>query len=51
MNKYFKHFKTIVKHKWYVMKFCFKCGLYWRGLVHDLSKFSFAEFSASVAYW
>ena len=39
MNKYIKHFITITRHKYYVMKFCFKCGLYKRGLLHDLSKY------------
>lgn len=51
MNKYWKHFKTITKHKWYVMKACFKAGIYWQGLTHDLSKYSITEFSSSAAYF
>lgn len=47
----FKHFKTICKHKYYVAKYCFKFGLYWQGLVHDLSKFSPIEFWTSVKYY
>lgn len=43
-NKYIKHFVTITKHKWYVMRFCFKCGLYRRGILHDLSKYGLTEF-------
>lgn len=51
MNKYWKHFKTIVKHKYYVGKFCFKCGYYKRGILHDLSKFGFTEFFSSAKYF
>ena len=51
MNKYWKHFKTITIHKWYVMLVCFRCGLYWQGLTHDLSKYSLTEFFASGKYF
>ena len=33
MEKYLKHLKTITKHKVYVMKVCFKCGKFKRGLM------------------
>jgi hypothetical protein len=46
-----QHFKTITLHKWYVMIECFKMGLYWQGLVHDLSKYSPTEFWAGVKYY
>lgn len=51
MNKYLKHLITISKHKYYVMKFCFKCGYYKRGLLHDLSKFGKTEFFSSAKYF
>lgn len=51
MNKYYQHFKTIVKHKIAVGKMCFKFGLYWQGIVHDLSKFSWTEFGPSARYF
>lgn len=51
MNKTVSHFKTITKHKFYVMKFCFKCHLFKRGLLHDLSKYSPIEFCTSVKYY
>lgn len=51
MGARWKHFKTISKHKWYVFQECQKCGLFWRGLIHDLSKFSPTEFSASAKYF
>ena len=45
------HFMTICKHKHYVRKYCWKVGLYKRGLLHDLSKFSPTEFFESVKYF
>lgn len=45
------HLKTVLTHKKYVMKYCFKAGLYWQGIVHDLSKFSPTEFWESVKYY
>ena len=39
-----QHFKTITKHRLIVMGGCFRVGLYWQGLTHDLSKYSFVEF-------
>ena len=51
MKKYIKHFMTITKHKYYVMKFCFKCRLYKRGIMHDLSKYSLTEFFSSARYF
>lgn len=51
MIKYWKHFKTITKHKWIVMKLCFKCGLIKRGLMHDLSKYGITEFIPSARYF
>lgn len=46
-----KHFKTVMKHKWIVFKECAACGYVWRGLVHDLSKFSPTEFISSAKYF
>lgn len=45
------HFKTITQHKLLVMKYCFKAGLYKRGLLHDLSKYSPAEFIPGAIYY
>lgn len=46
-----KHFTTINTHKAYVMKYCFKAGLYKQGLLHDLSKYSPTEFLTGVKYF
>lgn len=45
------HFKTITTHKLLVMKKCFRVGLYWQGLTHDLSKYSWTEFSVGCKYY
>ncbi len=50
-NKFFKHLSLVTKHRLEVFKLCCKCGLFWRGLVHDLSKFSFTEFREGVKYY
>jgi hypothetical protein len=46
-----KHFKTITSHRLKVMKYCFKVGLYFQGLTHDLSKYSWTEFSEGCRYY
>lgn len=46
-----KHFKTITKHKLLVLDGCFKVGLYWQGLTHDMSKYSPTEFFNGVHYF
>lgn len=51
MSKFFKHLKLITKHRHQVFKYCCKCGIFWRGLVHDLSKYSRVEFWESVKYF
>lgn len=51
MDRYVGHFKTIVKHKWHVFNGCRKSGIPLRGLKHDLSKFSTAEFKNSAVFF
>ena len=51
MNKAWEHFKTINHHRYLVCCGCFKIGLYWQGLTHDLSKYSPAEFGVGARYW
>ena len=38
------HFRTVTEHKLLVMKHCFAIGLYYQGIMHDMSKYSPAEF-------
>lgn len=49
--KAWKHFKTITYHRFLVMQGCFKIGLYWQGLLHDLSKYSPEEFWIGAKYY
>ena len=46
-----KHLKTITYHKWLVLQGCFKVGLVWQGLCHDLSKYSPTEFWTGARYF
>lgn len=46
-----RHFGKICKHKWWVFYYCYKAGIPWRGLMHDMSKFSPVEFWESVRYY
>lgn len=46
-----RHFLTITKHHNVVCHYCFKLGLYWQGLTHDLSKYSFDEFIPGATYF
>lgn len=45
------HFCTITKHKWIVMRQCFRVGLYRQGIMHDLSKYSPEEFRTGALYF
>jgi len=49
--KLVKHFHTVNKHRWYVFIYAVKAGIPVRGLLHDLSKYSFVEFFESVKYY
>lgn len=49
--KYWKHFKTIIRHKYVVFKECKACGILWQGIIHDMSKFSPVEFFSSARYF
>lgn len=51
MGNRIKHFKVITRHKWAVFKECCHCGIPWRGFMHDWSKYSHIEFSASTRYF
>ena len=48
---YWKYFCYVVKHKWHVLCECFKTRLYWRGIMHDMSKFRPDEFIPYARYF
>jgi hypothetical protein len=43
-----KYLRTVLRHKWYVLRFGWGTVPLWRLITHDLSKFSRAEWSAYV---
>ena len=49
--KIFHHLATITRHKWLVFCGCARVGLYWQGIVHDLSKYSPTEFLVGARYY
>lgn len=50
MKNFFKHLKTVNRHRWEVFKLCVKFGIPFQGLVHDLSKYSPTEMSICKYY-
>ena len=51
MNKFIGHLSTIVRHRHKVIRHCARAGILYRGLLHDLSKYSPIEFWAGVKYF
>ena len=51
MIKALKHFNTITRHRHAVIRHCFKAGIGFQGLFHDLSKYTPTEFSAGAKYY
>lgn len=45
------HFKTITRHRHLVCGYCFRLGLYYQGLMHDMSKYSPTEFWRGARYY
>ncbi len=45
------HLKTVNAHRREVRKGCFRVGLYFQGLTHDLSKYSPTEFLVGARYF
>ena len=49
--KPWQHFKTITRHRLIVMAGCFRIGLFWQGMTHDLSKYTPTEFWNGAKYY
>lgn len=49
--KPWQHFVTITHHRRLVRQGCFRVGLYWQGLTHDLSKYAPVEFWNGARYF
>lgn len=50
-KKLLKHLKLIIIHKHYAFLACLECGIPFKGLIHDLSKFSIYELFPSAKYY
>lgn len=48
MKAHFQYLKYVLRHKWYVFIECCRLGIPWLGIIHDLSKFSRAEWRPYV---
>ena len=45
------YLKYVLRHKWYVFVECCKTGDFWRGFMHDMSKFLPSEWNAYAEYF
>lgn len=50
-KRFFGHFRTITAHRHAVIRNCFKAGIGFQGLRHDLSKYTPSEFISGVRYY
>lgn len=51
MRGAWNHFRTITRHRHLVIRHCWKAGIFWQGLQHDLSKYSPTEFLPGARYY
>jgi hypothetical protein len=49
--KHAKYARYILRHKWFVLVECWRLGILWRGIVHDLSKFAPSEWLDYAQYF
>ncbi len=49
--KHLRYLNYVLRHKWFVFVECRRRGLWWRGLIHDLSKFLPSEWGPYVDYF
>lgn len=51
INNIVGHFMTITRHRHAVIRNCFRAGIFWQGLFHDLSKYSPSEFWVGARHY
>ena len=51
MQGAWNHFRPITRHRHLVIRHCWKAGIFWQGLRHDLSKYSPTEFLPGARYY
>lgn len=49
--KHLKYAKYVLRHKWFVLIQCAKRGIFWRGLMHDISKIHPSEWVPYVNFF
>ena len=50
LKKLWKHICTVCEHKKNVARYCFKFGIGWRGIMHDVQMFAWTELYESAKY-
>ena len=51
VRRFAGHLATITRHRHKVIVHCARAGILWQGLLHDLSKYSPAEFFSGVRFF
>jgi hypothetical protein len=51
LKAHLQYLKYVLRHKWYVFTACFEYRLYWRGIVHDWTKFQPVEWFPYVRFF
>ena len=51
MKKHILYLKSQLRHKYFVFIECWKLGIPWLGLIHDLSKFTPSEWAGYTRYF
>ena len=51
MNKHLKYASYVLRHKWYVLQECYRCGILWRGIKHDWHKMLPSEWVSYVEHF
>ena len=51
ITPFFKYLSYVIRHKYFVARECFRHGLWWRGLTHDMSKLRPSEFFPYANYF
>lgn len=51
MLKHLLYAKYILRHKWFVLVECAKRGIWWRGLMHDMSKLRPSEWGPYAEFF
>jgi len=51
MKSHIQYLWYVVRHRWFVLVECFRMGIPWRGITHDLSKFLPSEWFPYAQYF